>query len=480
MAIVHIAFACSIEGYDFRKRKSASRLGVTVVKGRSLIAALRRLRIRRLYNNGHFEKSLVCSTKELRSPTNRSFAQNIILKSHYNLGQWEELIDFASKHSEVESDILVKKSRAKMYVSSKKAHESPFIHKNENWKPEKPISNWYQEGSKLWFRYPDGWVFWDMPEGFELKNTHQSLLLLSMNILLKPYDIRYETNGCKQRPFGNNIALSYSGGIDSTAAALLLPENTILAYHERSFLSSLNHDLASKVFDIWEQNFNRAVLRIPSNHELIRSSVNLPVGFSTDFAAGVHLILLADFLDLNTISFGTPIDNTWLKKGATFRDFSTSSYWERWRRFFNHAGLILEFPINHISEAGAMKICQKTGFSDAVNSCLRGDGVSGCGSCWKCFNKNGPLGRKVDFDSREIQIYLNRIPMPTAMHALWSIKVQQLEQRVPQWSDQLSESLDWWEMYYPPGLDLIGGSLRNDIERKTKSFLESMQQPYPL
>ena len=301
-----------------------------------------------------------------------------------------------------------------------------------------------------------------------------------MNVLLKPYGIQFETNECAQRPFGKNIGLSYSGGIDSTAAALLLPENTILAYHERSFPSSLSHDLASKVFNLWEQNFNRTVLRIPSNHEIIRSSVNLPVGFSTDFAAGVHLILLADFLDLSTICFGTPIDNTWLEKGATYRDFSSSSYWMRWRKRFNHAGLSLEFPINHISEAGAMKICQNTGFINAVNSCLRGDGDSGCGRCWKCFNKNGPLGREIDFDSREIQTYLNRIPMPTAMHALWSIKVQQFVPMVPQWSHQLSESLDWWEMYYPPGLDLVGDALRNEVEEKTKTFLEPMQQPYPL
>ena len=130
-----------------------------MMKGRSLIAALRRLRIRRLYNSGHFEKSLVYSTKELRSTINQAFAHDIILRSHYNLGQWEELIDFASIHSEVKSNILVKKARAKMYVSSKSTSEFPALHKDEIWKPETPIANWYQEDSRLWLRHPNGWVF---------------------------------------------------------------------------------------------------------------------------------------------------------------------------------------------------------------------------------------------------------------------------------------------------------------------------------
>ena len=80
--------------------------------------------------------------------------------------------------------------------------------------------------------------------------------------------------------------------------------------------------MANLVFDKWESDMNREVLVIPSNHERIRTHHGLQVGFSTSNAAGVHLILLADYLDLFGIAFGTPIDNTWLKAGSRYSDFS--------------------------------------------------------------------------------------------------------------------------------------------------------------
>ncbi len=68
-------------------------------------------------------------------------------------------------------------------------------------------------------------------------------------------------------------------------------------------------------------NHGREVFQVPSNHELLRTTWGKPVGFSTDFAAAVHLILLADVLDLGTIALGTPIDNTWLAKGKNLDNF---------------------------------------------------------------------------------------------------------------------------------------------------------------
>ena len=83
----------------------------------------------------------------------------------------------------------------------------------------------------------------------------------------------------------------------------------------------LSHELAELLFDKMKAISGRDVMSIPSNHEKIRTYHQLPNGFSTEFASASHLILLADHLDLNGIAFGTPIDNTWLKKGKQYRDF---------------------------------------------------------------------------------------------------------------------------------------------------------------
>ena len=66
----------------------------------------------------------------------------------------------------------------------------------------------------------------------------------------------------------------------------------------------------------------RSVIDVPSNHELIRTFHDKQIGFSSDFAASTHLILLADFYDIGALGFGTPIDNTYLSKGRKYRDFA--------------------------------------------------------------------------------------------------------------------------------------------------------------
>ena len=254
---------------------------------------------------------------------------------------------------------------------------------------------------------PLGLTHWDMPEEYSLKDTHPALLHLALEVLLSPWVPETKRWDVERRSPGTNHSLSYSGGVDSTAAMLLLPDDTILAYHERNFTSMLNH-LPHSTFEAIEERTGRRVLRVPSNHEKIRTYHGLQTGFPTANAACVHLILLADHLDICSISFGTVIENTWLKKGLKFREFQDTHYWNYWPKQFKKAGLDYALPINHISEAGALKICAQSELADVVNSCLRGNGDRWCGTCWKCFHKNGPLGRDIDPTSKEISIFLNQ------------------------------------------------------------------------
>ena len=189
---------------------------------------------------------------------------------------------------------------------------------------------------------------------------------------------------------------------------------------------------------------------------------------------------MADHLDLRGIAFGTPIDNTWLAKGKKFRIFSESNHRDYWQGRFAEAGLELILPINMISEAGAMMICKKSPFFEFMNSCMRGDGITGCGKCWKCFHKNGPLGRDFDIDSHEISTFLSRRPLRTAMHALWAVKKMNLEHVLPDLQHLLKDDLEWWERYYPPGLEIVPPDLRDHIENRLNHYLEAMESPYAL
>ena len=62
------------------------------------------------------------------------------------------------------------------------------------------------------------------------------------------------------------------------------------------------------------KNSGRHVVETKSNHELIRTDYGKAAGFSTDFAAAVHVILLADMYELDSLSVGMPLENTFLSR----------------------------------------------------------------------------------------------------------------------------------------------------------------------
>ena len=440
-------------------------------------ATFLRWRIRRNYNAGNHEKARLLALRHFdKQPT---FCYDIVLRALWNLDRYQDLLDFSALHPEFNSFDYVRKASQKLRRKVEMVAPPSEIF-GKTWNAEQLIDNWYQIENTLWLRHPGGWVHWEMPDGFELRKTHPSLLELALQVLLTPLIGTFPSIKTEQRQKGKNIGLAFSGGIDSMAASILLPEETILAYHRRNFESILHHGLANELFMRIEETSGRHVLQVPSNHELLRHQIGKPTGFSTDLAAGVHLLLLADHLDLGTVAFGTPIDNTWLSKGRRFRDFSASNYWLKWTKRFNHAGLRLEFPINHISEAGAIEICKQHPLLPYINSCLRGDGSIGCGKCWKCFHKNGPLGRSFDVNSPEVSSFLTKTPLRTAQHALWAIQYLGLETHVPHLNPSLQDDLNWWTGYYPPGLNLIEEPLRNHVESITNRFLAPMPFPYSL
>ena len=441
----------------------------------------KRQKIRRLYNAGKMTESRKEAMEELsRDTPNKSMAQDIVIRSLYNQGKWDELLTFVELNPGSDPGNYANRARIKLSSSTSYVEPEPMIHKNKIWDEDNLLENWYQEGERLWLRHPWGWVYWDMPEDFALEDTSPNLLHLALEVLLSPWIPKVKRWKPIERKAGAGLALSYSGGIDSTAALLLLPDETILAYHLRDFVSMLDHSIPKRTFQAIQEKMERKVLCIPSNHERIRLAHGLNVGFSSANAAGVHLILLADYLDLKGIAFGTPIDNTWLKSGRTFRDFSQSHYWKYWEGQFSKAGLSYVLPINHISEAGAMEICKQSVLSESVNSCLRGVDGKWCGKCWKCFHKNGPLGRKIDPHSKEITTFLSAKPLRTAQHALWALQKQNLQYLAPQFNSHFDSDLSWWSKAYGPGIEIIQMPWRSGVSEKTNQYLDWMDPPYSL
>ena len=450
---------------------------------------LRKLRIRSAYNRGEYEVAKRRAQALLNHPTLGLFAKDIILRSLYNLGHHEEVIQFAETWS-MTAEPCVKKSERVLWVTQpEKAPlpseiadlraQQPMPMQHIEWSDTDVCANFLQEGQRVWFKTPEFCVYWDVPENYNLEHTHAALLHLIAEILL-PHKQSLRQQVTPIRPQGLRPSLSFSAGTDSTAAALLMPKHTLLAYHRRSFKSLLDHRNADILLSKLNEDEERTVISVSSNHELLRTFQNKPIGFSSDFACATHLILLADHFNLSGIAFGMPVDNTYLWKGRRYRDYPNLPVYTKWVERFKRAGLDYLLPISSISEAGAMKICALSPYASVVNSCMRSDGQGGCGRCWKCFHKNGPLGRPVDLDAKEIRAYLAKRPFPTSTHALWALQHYGREDMLPDLQHLFDMDYSWWEGYYPPGFRLLPPPLREHIQPQIEQLLEPMPVPYDL
>ena len=444
-----------------------------------LLTILTRQRIRYHYNKKNWQKAKLYAQKELIRDRNVDFSNRIIFRSHWNLGEYQEVIEHLEHHPELDDQHYLQRAKNKLSASKWVADSPPEEVSSSDFDPKNVRENWFQEGQRLWFRYPKGAVHWDMPTNYSLDDTHDALLELATQLLLGPFHPEVKTVHTSPRVPGKQRALAYSGGVDSTAAYLMMPESTILAYHQRDFPSHLKHGNALQAISFIREQMTHPVHIFPSDHERIRTHYGLDAGFSSSYAAGVHLILAADFFDIGGLSFGTVVENTWLDKGIRFRDFATSWHWNYWPKRFQHAGLCLDLPINHLTEACTLHACMQSPIGEIVNSCIRQDN-GGCGSCWKCFHKNGPMGRSMNPNSREIQTKLKQVPLRSGMHALWALKKQNLTHLVPQYADIMKQDLTWWESIYPPGLSIISPGLRSHVTEKTEQLFNHMPTPYSI
>ena len=455
----------------------------------TVVVLLRKLRIRSAYNRGDYEVAKKRAQSLIDHQSEGVFAKDIVLRSLYNLGHHEEVIRLGEMWAMTTAPCVKKSERILWVTRPEKAPlpseilelraQQPMPKKQMEWNVADLRANFHQEGSRVWFKTPEFCVYWDVPEDYRLEKTHTALLHLVAEILL-PHEQTLRELVSPNRPRGHRPSLSFSAGTDSTAAALLMPKNTILAYHRRSFNSLLDHRNAETLINRLEKDAERTVVSIPSNHELLRTFRNKPVGFSSDFACATHLMLLADYYDLSGIAFGMPVDNTYLWKGRRFRDYPNLPIYTKWVERFQRAGLDYLLPISSISEAGAMKICAQSEYAPFVNSCMRSDGHGGCGRCWKCFHKNGPLGRHVDLDAKEIRAYLAKRPFPTSTHALWALQHYGREDMLPDLPHLFEMNYAWWEGYYPPGFVLLPQPLREHIQPQIEQLLEPMPIPYAL
>lgn len=307
------------------------------------------------------------------------------------------------------------------------------------------MGDWKQIKNVIWFRDK---IFFEMPEGFQLKETHPDLLALCEYVLLKPWEKGILQGHKFSRKQGNKIGLAFSTGKDSTAAKFLLPDDTVLGYNERK--SDLSRDLNQSnayatLSKIRINEPDRKIFNIATNQEEVRMNHNLHLGYSTDFCVLIPCILMADWYNLGFIATGTILESAYMWKGKYFREFSDISYTNHYYDLFLKAGLELVFPVAGVAEVLTYKIVGETYLKDLSQSCLRGEYGTVCKKCAKCF-RNGEAEYPL---SREIINSINN-------HKLWASTAYRLMKN-NEWYGQQPIDVSFLEKgYYPPYLKHCG------------------------
>lgn len=339
-------------------------------------------------------------------------------------------------------------------------------------------SFWSQENDTLIFRWKDHEVFFEMPHDWTMTETHSDLFQLAHHLMVEPWDKSAMTAWNPTRQPGWRPGLAFSGGIDSAAAMVLMPEETVLLYNERAGISGqLNHTNAFRFFEKITSETGRVVHRIRSNHEQLRAFQGKSVGFSTDYACAVQNVLLADYFGLDSISTGMPLENSYLFHGYRYRDFGDSWFWKHYAPMFKSVGLPLYQPVAGCSEVINLNIVIASGWDGWAQSCLRSTtGGEVCGGCWKCFRKNTLQGLPFMM-SNEINTFLSKEPLKQAASTIYSIqrggvskKGIDIRSKFTHLSRFYDLDLSFLERYHEESLDLLPPKYRDFTESRLKRY----------
>jgi len=351
-----------------------------------------------------------------------------------------------------------------------------------------PNKLWRQEGRMLFLQTPWEEIHFEMPDSWLLDRTHPDLFKVAEFVLMHPWVDGILDDWEPSRTPGSRPGLAFSGGIDSAAAMLLMPPETVLIYNERDFESALKHENAFRFIEHLEAEHDREVIRVKSNHERIRTHHGKAVGFSTDYACAIQVILLADHLDLDSMATGMPLENAYLYHGHRYRDLGQSWFWRLYGRLFQSIGLPIFQPVAGCSEIINHRIVEMNGLIGYAQSCLRSTKPGEvCGRCWKCFRKNTTAGHDWEM-SPEIDQFLRKEPMKQAASTIfafqkmagWGGRIPKKLRGFPQVERFWGLDLTWLDQYLASSLDLLPPQYISTIREQLEKYAEPMTEPLPI
>jgi len=277
--------------------------------------------------------------------------------------------------------------------------------------------------------------------------------------------------------------LCFSGGADSAAALSVMPGRTIPIFLERPMREVSKYD-SSAPLAICNllANSGYQIQIIESNLEYIR----VPTGFPTDLANAIPAILLSQFLNLDSIAFGTVMESGFGIGHEKFVDYGKGSHYRFYSTMFRAVGIELCLPTLGISEVGTGIMGMRSPIASISQSCIRGKWKKPCGKCWKCFrkilltiaiNNNFEIPDiELMLRSSEVQLRLSSFPIShenVVAYSIQRVDLDEMRSLKPVAAKlNLKQGLGFLEKWYPESIDFVPDRYRNFIRGRILDILE--------
>jgi len=360
-----------------------------------------------------------------------------------------------------------------------------------------------QEGPGTPIEYKGDDIHFD----YEVEDIHPDLLgLICLFIFYpfignsvefaKPVSPRLEEafrNECFERQFefrnidhelkvynGNRMALSFGGGIDSSAVRTMFPDAYIVHEgHIRNgeIVPCFSHEVVRQV------GIDKARVILTNQRY-----VSHPGGWHGWPCSTITSLLMATDMDFGIIFTGSIIGSTMLSNGNSFWDRLEARKWHGpsgnyWQSTFGHIGLPMFAPVTGVSEFQTMNLSLQLIYSEDVVYCMDDNGAA-CGFCTKCFRRD--LIRSTiehshsvnwnNYDNEKIHSLLTKRPL--YFGHVFSYAMSRNES-LPDWvssslKDIPSIQTDWPMKVLTESFDLCPQPWRKIIQNRVLQFISPM------
>lgn len=285
---------------------------------------------------------------------------------------------------------------------------------------------------------------------------------------------------------GDRTALSFGGGIDSTAVRLLFPD---------AFLVHESHAKdGSVVYTDTQRVVNEIAAKDPLNPQarVVASntrSMNEERGRSTWLCATATSLLLATDHGFGLVMTGTPLGSTFLKGGKGFVDrlairAERGAKAPYWPEAFSAAGIPLASPIAGIDTIQVMNIALDEFHKGNVSFCYGKDGTN-CMTCAKCFSRvviASYLDKEYDAPWEGFmnpRVVRNLMKRPLFMGQIYATINSLAPDRLPTWArirlkDLPKVETDWAMRCYVEGYDLFDERVASLFRERVLNRVEPM------